>query len=71
MPAALRHLASFVIRRLPLAPLLERMRELRDNVTPYDAAYIAIAERLDAPPLTRDGKLAATSGPTCRFELIS
>lgn len=33
VPAALRHLASFAIRRLPLAPLLERMWELRDNVT--------------------------------------
>ncbi|MDA8391655.1 MAG: PIN domain-containing protein [Actinomycetota bacterium] len=71
MPHALRHLAGFSIRRLPLAPLLERMWELRDNVTPYDAAYIAIAERLDAPLVTCDGKLAGSSGPRCAFELIT
>ncbi len=70
VPAALRHLGSFPIRRLPLAPLLERMWELHDNVTPYDAAYIAIAERLGAPLITCDGKLGAAS-PSCRFELIT
>jgi len=70
-PAALRHLAGFAIRRLPLAPLLERMWELRDNVTPYDAACIAIAERFDAPLITCDGKLSTASGPACRFELIT
>ena len=71
VPAALRHLAGFAIRRLPLTPLLERMWELRDNVTPYDAAYVAIAERLDAPLITCDGKLAAASGPACEFELLN
>ena len=70
-PAALRHLAGFAIRRLPLAPLLERMWELRDNVTPYDAAYIAIAEQFDAPLITCDGKLSTAGGPACRFELIT
>lgn len=71
VPAALRHLAGMAIQRLPLAPLLERMWELRDNVTPYDAAYVAIAERLDAPLLTCDGKLSAANGPACIFELIT
>jgi predicted nucleic acid-binding protein len=71
VPAALRHLAGFAIRRMPLAPLLERMWELGDNVTPYDAAYVAVAERLEAPLLTCDGKLSSASGPRCRFELIT
>lgn len=71
VPAALRHLAGFAIQRLPLAPLLARMWELRNNVTPYDAAYIAMAERLDAPLITCDGKLSAARGPACRFELIT
>jgi predicted nucleic acid-binding protein len=71
VPAALRHLAGFAIQRLPLAPLLERIWELRDNLTPYDAAYIAIAERLNAPLITCDGKLSAANGPACRFELIT
>lgn len=38
VPAALRHLAEFPIRRMPLAPLLQRIWELQDNITPYDAA---------------------------------
>lgn len=71
VPAALRHLAGFPIQRLPLAPLLERMWELRDNVTPYDAAYVALAERLAGPLLTCDVKLAAASGSRCAFDLIT
>ncbi len=56
---------------VPLAPLLDRMWELRANVTAYDAAYVAVAEELAAPVITCDGKLAAASGPRCEFELIS
>ncbi len=70
-PTALGHLADFPIRRMPLAPLLERMWELRDNITPYDAAYVALAERLDGHLVTCDARLAAASGPRCRFDLIS
>lgn len=69
-PTALRHLASLPLRRMPLAPLLQRMWQLRDTVTAYDAAYVALAEGLDAPLLTSDVKLAAASGPRCRFELV-
>ena len=43
--------------RLPHAPLMERYWELRDNVTGYDAAYIALAEFLDVPLLTADATL--------------
>ncbi|MGH3781484.1 MAG: type II toxin-antitoxin system VapC family toxin [Pseudonocardiaceae bacterium] len=71
VPGALRHLTAFPIRRMPLAPLLDRMWELRDNVTPYDAAYVALAERLDGPLVTCDGKLAAASGVRCSFDLIA
>ncbi len=38
VPGALRHLAGFPIRRMPLAPLLQRIWELRDSLTAYDAA---------------------------------
>jgi predicted nucleic acid-binding protein len=69
-PDALRHLVGFPIRRMPLAPLLERMWQLRDTVTPYDAAYVALAERLDGPLITCDGKLATASGTQCTFDLI-
>ena len=40
------HLAGFPIHRMPLPPLLDRMWRLRSNVTAYDAAYVALAERL-------------------------
>lgn len=71
VPRSLRHLASFPIRRMPLAPLLERMWELRENVTPYDAAYVALAERLDCLLVTCDGKLTTSSGTRCGFDLIT
>ncbi len=71
VPSAMRHLAGFPIRRMPLAPLLERMWELRDNITPYDAAYVALAERLDGPLITCDVKLDAASGTRCSFDLIA
>ncbi len=71
VPAALRHLAGFPIRRLPLAPHLDRVWELRANVTAYDAAYVALAEQLTAPVITCDAKLAAASGTRCTFDLIT
>lgn len=69
--AAVRHLAGLPIRRMPLAPLLARMWELRENVTAYDAAYVALAERLGAPLITADARLAAAHGPRCTFDLIT
>jgi predicted nucleic acid-binding protein len=70
VPGALRHLAAFAIRRVPLAPLLERMWQLRDNITPYDAAYVALAEELRCPVITCDAKLAAGSGSRCSFDVL-
>lgn len=71
VPGALRHLAGFPIRRMPLAPLLQRIWELRDNLSAYDAAYVALAERLDGTLITCDSKFAGASGPRCSFELIT
>ncbi|MGL4175631.1 MAG: type II toxin-antitoxin system VapC family toxin [Dermatophilaceae bacterium] len=71
VPAALRHLDGLPLRRLPLGPLLQRIWELRENLTAYDAAYVALAERLDAVMVTCDGKLAAAPGLECAIELIS
>lgn len=70
VPGALAHLAGFPIRRLPLAPLLGRMWSLCENITPYDAAYVALAERLDGPLVTCDARLATANGPRCRFDLV-
>lgn len=50
--------------------LVDRIWQLRHNVTPYDAAYVALAESLDATMLTADAKLATASGPRCAFQLI-
>lgn len=71
VPTALAHLADFPIRRMALAPLLQRMWELRANVTPYDAAYVALAERLDGPLITCDARLTSASGTRCAFDLIT
>jgi predicted nucleic acid-binding protein len=71
VPAALGHLAGFPIKRVPLAPLLERMWELRANITPYDAAYVALAEELRSELITCDAKLVASSGSRCTFDLLS
>jgi predicted nucleic acid-binding protein len=70
MRDALRHLAGLPIRRMPLAPLLDRMWDLRDNITPYDAAYVALSEQLNAPLITCDAKLVASPGAKCAFDLI-
>jgi predicted nucleic acid-binding protein len=49
--------------------LAARVWALHPNVTAYDAAYVALAEALDAPLLTLDRKLARADGPTCEFLL--
>src|SRR5437899_32070 len=62
VPAGLRHLAGMPIQRVAIAPLLERIWGLRDNVSAYYAAYVALAERLTCPLLTCDSRLAGASG---------
>ena len=67
---ALTDLADVPINRYPHGLLLPRVWELRNNLTAYDAAYVALAEALDAPLLTRDQKLAVAPGHRARIELI-
>jgi predicted nucleic acid-binding protein len=64
-------LRSLRIRRVPHGPLLTRCWQLRDSLTVYDAAYVALAEGLRAPLLTADRKLARASGPECEIEVVS
>ena len=50
--------------------LLTRIWALRNNVTAYDAAYVSLAEALDAPLLTADRRLSVASGVLARIELV-
>ena len=56
--------------RYPHDLFLRRIWELRDNVTAYDAAYIALAEALDGALLTRDERLASAPGHEATIELV-
>jgi predicted nucleic acid-binding protein len=67
---ARRRLARSRIVLHPLAPFAERVWQLRDNLTVYDAWYVALAERLDTPLVTTDARLARSSGLACEIELI-
>ena len=67
---ALEDLAALPARRAPHRPLLRRCWELRDNLTIYDAAYIALAEAMNTTLLTGDQKLARAPGPQCPIEIF-
>lgn len=69
--AAVDDLSALPISRFPTGPLMGRAYELRANVTPYDAAYVALAESLGYVLLTADLRLARAPGIRCRVELIS
>jgi predicted nucleic acid-binding protein len=68
--AALDDLADFPLRRYPHDFLLPRVWALRHNLTAYDAVYVALAEALGAPLLTRDRRLAAASGHRAQVDLV-
>jgi predicted nucleic acid-binding protein len=73
LPRALTALADLQTMRLSRrshGPLLNRIWELRDNVTPYDAAYVALAENLGVTLVTADARLARAPGTRCVFEVL-
>lgn len=69
--ASLAHadLLDLGLELFPYAPFAPRVWELRENLTAYDAWYVALAESLDAPLATLDARLGRASGPRCRFKL--
>lgn len=67
---ALEDFADFPVHRYPHTPLIPRVWELRGSLTAYDAAYVALAEALDAPLVTCDKKIATTRGHHAQVEVI-
>ena len=56
--------------RVPIVGMLERVWELRENLSGYDAAYVAVAETLDTSLLTADARLARAPGPMCPITVV-
>ncbi len=67
---ALDDLLDLPIQRTPHGPLLRRCWELRDNLSVYDAAYVALAEALEVPLVTADARLARASRVACAVEVL-
>lgn len=63
-------LARLGCERYGVAPLRRRIWQLRDNLTAYDATYVALAEALDATLVTRDARLARAPGVGARVEVV-
>lgn len=68
---ALADLLALRLERVPHGSLLRRCWELRDNLTIYDSAYVALAEALEATLLTADARLAGAPGCRCPIELFA
>jgi predicted nucleic acid-binding protein len=67
---ALQDFADTYIVRFQMQQLVGRAWELRDNVTPYDAMYVALAEWFEIPLVTTDAKLAGAPGVKVSVEVL-
>jgi predicted nucleic acid-binding protein len=67
---AINDLTNLSLRRHGQLALLSRVWELRDNVSAYDALYVALAEALDATLITHDRRLAAAANTRARIEAM-
>jgi predicted nucleic acid-binding protein len=68
--AALARWMSLGLRRYGAVGLIARLWELRDNLTAYDATYVALAEALACELVTADHRLAQAPGPTCAITVV-
>jgi len=68
---ALRDWRALPIRRYRHGLLLPRVWDLRDNLTAHDASYVALAEALEVPLLTCDGRLARSMGHDAVIEHVA
>jgi predicted nucleic acid-binding protein len=67
--SAQRDLLRLDVELVPFHPFADRVWALRNNLTSYDAWYVAVAEALRLPLATLDARLARAIGPSCRFLL--
>lgn len=67
---ALHTWARLGVRRFATVGLIDRIWALRENLTAYDASYVALAESLDCPLVTADARLANAPGPICPITVI-
>jgi len=58
------------LSRVAVHGLLEGAWELRDNLSGYDATYVALAEALGVPLITADGRLGRAPGPRCTITVV-
>lgn len=58
------------MRRYPVVGLLRRVWQLRDNLSAYDACYIALAESLGCNLLTADARLSRAPGINCTVTVV-
>jgi len=68
---AIADLADLDLHRHAHLDLLTRAWKLRENITAYDAMYVALADALDAPVVTCDTPLARAPGHRARIEAIA
>jgi predicted nucleic acid-binding protein len=68
---ALTDLATLPLRRVPHLPLLARVWELRDNLSAYDASYVALAEALGTVFVSADGRLERATGVRCEIAILN
>jgi predicted nucleic acid-binding protein len=62
---------QLAVVRYPVIGTVGRMWELRDNVSAYDAGYVALAEALDCSLLTADARLASAPGVQCAMTVVT
>jgi predicted nucleic acid-binding protein len=67
---AIRRFAVLPLVRWPQTPFLSRVFALRDQLSAYDATYVALAEGLGATLLTRDARVAKAGGHRARIEVV-
>jgi predicted nucleic acid-binding protein len=68
---AMSDLGALPLRRVSHRPLLSRCWSLRENLTVYDASYVALAEQLETILVTADARLSRAPGIRCAVEVMT